>query len=67
MKTENYLQNKLQITSRLKVPENMEFLIYKNYILSVSQKINTVDFYDMKTFRRKFYLKRKRHEKNFLS
>ena len=65
MKTENHLQNKLQITSRLKIQENMQFLLYKNYILSVSHKRNTVDFYDIKTFRRKFYLKRKRHEKNF--
>lgn len=65
MNTENHLQNKLQIKAQLKLSTNMEFLMYKNYILSVSHKRNTVDFYDMKTFRKKFYLKRKRHEKNF--
>ena len=44
---------------------NMQFFIYKNYIISISKGKNKVDFFDIKTFRRKFYLKPKRHEKNF--
>jgi hypothetical protein len=44
---------------------NIQFFIYKNYIISISKGKNKVDFFDIKTFRKKFYLKRKRHEKNF--
>lgn len=65
MKTENKAQNKLQIRAKLNTSKNMEFLLYKKYIISVSNEGNRVDFYDMRTFKRKFYLKRKRHENNF--
>ena len=64
MKTESKVKKNLQIKAKLNIP-TMQFLTYKNYILSISYERNTVDFYDIKTFKRKFYLKRKRHEKNF--
>ena len=66
MKTENKAQNKLQVRAKLNIAKNMEFLLYKKYIISVSLEGNKVDFYDMRTFKRKFYLKRKRHENNFI-
>ena len=65
MKTENKAQNKLQVRAKLNIAKNMEFLLYKKYIISISLEGNKVDFYDMRTFKRKFYLKRKRHENNF--
>ena len=65
MKTDNNTQNKLQLRAKLNIATNMEFLLYKKYIISVSIEGNRVNFYDMRTFKRKFYLKRKRHEKNF--
>ena len=65
MKTDNNTQNKLQIRAKFNIATNMEFLLYKKYIISVSNEGNRVNFYDMRTFKRKFYLKRKRHENNF--
>ena len=65
MKTDNNTQNKLQIRTKLNITTNMEFLLYKKYIISVSIEGNRVNFYNMNTFKRKFYLKRKRHENNF--
>jgi hypothetical protein len=55
----------LQAISCFNNSNNMQFFIYKNYIISISKGKNKVDLFDNKTFRRKFYLKRKRHEKNF--
>ena len=64
MKTEYKVQNNLQIRTKLNIP-TMQFLTYKNYILSVFYEGNTVDFYNMKNFKKEFYLKRNRHENNF--
>ena len=55
--------NNLQIKTIFNISSNIQFLIHKNYLLSICNEKNRVDFYDMKTFKRKFYLKRKRHEK----
>ena len=57
--------NNLHIKTIFNISSNIQFLIHKNYLLSICNEKNRVDFYDMKTFKRKFYLKRKRHEKNF--
>ena len=65
MKTENNTQSKLQIRAKLNIATNMEFLLYKKYIISICLERNRVYFYDIRTFKRKFYLKRKRHENNF--
>lgn len=57
--------NNLRANSCFNNSNNIKFFIYKNYIISISKGKNKVDFLDIKTFKRKFYLKRKRHEKNF--
>lgn len=57
--------NELQIKTKLNIFSNIQYLIFKNYILSISFENSCVYFYDMKTFKRKFYLKRKRHENKF--
>lgn len=59
--------NNLQINTKVNSPSNNQFFIHKNYLLSVCNEKKRVNFYDMKTFRRKFYLKRKRHENKFNS
>ena len=49
--------NELQIKTKLDISTNLQFLIFKNYLLSISYEKNTIDFYDMKTFIKKFYIK----------
>ena len=49
--------NELQIKTKLDISTNLQFLIFKNYLLSISYEKNTIDFHDMKTFIKKFYIK----------
>jgi len=58
-------KSNLRCITRFENSINMQFFIYRNYLISIPKGKNKVDFFDIKTFRRKFYLKRKRHEKNF--
>ena len=55
------LANNLQFKTKFTAHYSMQFMIYQNYLISISLEKNSVDFYDLKTFERKFYLKRRRH------
>ena len=51
------ITKKLQIKSKFSISKNIQFLIHHNYIISLPYGRNAIDFYDIKTFRRKFFLK----------
>ena len=51
------ITKKLQIKSKFSISKNIQFLIHHNYIISLPYGRNTIDFYNIKTFRRKFFLK----------
>ena len=52
--------NNLQIKTKVNIPYNMQYYFHKNYILTISNEKNKIDFYEIKKYKKIFSL-----DKNF--